>query len=52
LQFVCTFNLGDGPQSLIVVPEEGARMPNHKKAEIEMQAAKSAANCGLLESPR
>jgi hypothetical protein len=52
LQFACTFNLGDGPQSLIVVPEEGARVPNHKKAEIEMQAAKCVANCGLLESQR
>lgn len=48
LQFSCTFNLGDGPQSLIIVPEEGARMPNHKKAEIEMQAARCVENCGLL----
>jgi hypothetical protein len=52
LQFACTFNLGDGPQSLIVVPEQGAKLPNHKKAEIEMQAAKCVANCGLLESKR
>jgi hypothetical protein len=50
LQFACTFNLGDGPQSLIVVPEEGARVPNHKKAEIEMQAARCVANCNLLAS--
>jgi len=50
LQFACTFNLGDGPQSLVVVPEEGTRMPNHKKAEIEMQAARCVANCNLLES--
>jgi hypothetical protein len=49
-QFQCTFNLGDGPQSLIVVPEEGARVPNHKKAEIEMQAAQCVANCSLLAS--
>ena len=47
--FECTFNLGDGPQSLIVVPEEGAKLPNHKKAEVEMQAAKCVANCRLLE---
>jgi hypothetical protein len=52
LRFACTFNLGDGPQSLIVVPEQGARVLNHKKAEIEMQAAKCVANCGLLESKR
>jgi hypothetical protein len=49
-QFECTFSLGDGPQSLIVVPEPGARVPNHKKAEIEMQAAKCVANCSLLQS--
>ena len=49
-QFECTFNLADGPQSLIVVPEPGARVPNHKKAEVEMQAAKCVANCSLLAS--
>jgi len=49
-QFECTFSLGDGPQSLIVVPEPGAKVPNHKKAEIEMQAAKCVANCSLLQS--
>jgi hypothetical protein len=47
--FECTFNLGDGPQSLIVVPEAGMNLPNHKKAEIEMLAAKCVANCGLIE---
>jgi hypothetical protein len=50
LQFSCTFSLSDGPQSLIVVPEDGARMTNHKKAEIEMQAARCVANCNLLAS--
>jgi len=48
-QFECTFNLGDGPQSLIVVPEAGANVPNHKKAEIQMLAAKCVANCRLAE---
>ncbi len=48
LQFECTFNLADGPQSLIVVPESGASVPNHKKAEIEMLAAQCVANCALL----
>jgi hypothetical protein len=49
LQFECTFNVADGPQSLIVVPESGASVPSHKKAEIEMLAAKCVANCTLLE---
>jgi hypothetical protein len=52
LQFECTFNVADGPQSLIVVPESGASVPNHKKAEIEMLAARCVANCALLESKR
>ena len=49
LQFECTFNLADGPQSLIVVPESTSSVPNHKKAEIEMLAAKCVANCALPE---
>jgi hypothetical protein len=52
LQFQCTFNLDDGPQSLVVVPEAGTSVPNHKKAEIEMQAARCVLNCALLESKK
>ena len=52
LQFQCTFNAGDGPQSLIVVPESTGSVPNHKKAEIEMLAVQCVANCALLESKR
>jgi hypothetical protein len=44
LQFQCTFNAEDGPQSLIVVPEATSNVP-HKKAEVEMQAVKCVANC-------
>ncbi|HET9994036.1 MAG TPA: hypothetical protein VFQ18_01400 [Candidatus Acidoferrum sp.] len=50
LQFQCTFNVGDGPQSLVVAPEAGSDMPHHKKAEVEMQAARCVANCELLQS--
>ncbi len=45
LEFQCTFNATDGPQALIVGPEPGARVPSHKKAEIEMLASKCVANC-------
>lgn len=48
--FECTFNLGDGPQSLVVAPEQGAKVPRHKKAEVEMQAAMCVANCQVLQS--
>ena len=51
LQFECTFNLADGPQSLIVAPESTERVP-HKKAEIEMQAVKCIENCAMLETKR
>ena len=51
LQFQCTFNQADGPQSLIVAPEASGNVP-HKKAEIEMQFVKCVANCELLQSKR
>ena len=44
--FQCTFNAGDGPQSLIVVPESTGNVP-HKKAEVEFFASKCVANCTL-----
>jgi hypothetical protein len=44
--FQCTFNAADGPQSLIVVPEEIEKVP-HKKAEVEFFASKCVANCAL-----
>lgn len=49
LVFECRFDVTDGPQSLIVVPEETAKVP-HKKAEIEMSAARCVANCEMLQS--
>jgi hypothetical protein len=46
LEFQCTFNASDGPQSLVVGPEPGGGAPPpHKKAEIEMLASKCVANC-------
>jgi len=50
LQFQCTFNVADGPQSLIVAPEQTANIPDHKKAEVEMLAVKCIANCRLAEN--
>jgi hypothetical protein len=44
--FQCTFNAGDGPQSLIVLPEDTGKIP-HKKAEIEFFVSRCVANCGL-----
>jgi hypothetical protein len=44
--FQCTFNVADGPQSLIVVPEDTTNV-KHKKAEIEFFVSKCVANCAL-----
>ena len=45
--FQCTFNVADGPQSLIVMPEQtGGKVP-HKKTELEFFASKCVANCAL-----
>jgi len=49
MQFECKFDVTDGPQSLIVVPEAGEKVPK-KKAEIEMFASRCVANCTMLES--
>ena len=49
MEFQCKFDVTDGPQSLIVVPEQTEKVPG-KKAEIAMFAAKCVANCELLAS--
>jgi hypothetical protein len=46
LSFNCTFNLADGPQSIIAVPDTS--FSGTKKAEIELQTQKCVANCNLL----
>jgi len=48
--FQCAFNVSDGPQSLIVVPEDTTNVPHKKKSEIEMQVVKCVANCELIET--
>jgi hypothetical protein len=47
LSFECTFNLADGPQAIVVAPDE--KNPPHKKAEIELQTVKCVANCDLMK---
>jgi len=50
LQFQCTFNAADGPQSLILGPESTSKVP-HKNAEVEMLAYKCTENCNVLPPP-
>ena len=47
LSFDCKVSLGDGRQSLVVVPEGQGKIP-HKKVEIEMQSMQCNANCDML----
>ena len=44
LTFQCTFNLSDGPQSIMVIPDQA--FSGHKKAEIELQTVKCVAKIG------
>lgn len=49
-QFQCSFNVADGPQSLVVVPEQSGRVPN-KKAEVEWLTDQCVENCNVLAEP-
>jgi hypothetical protein len=51
LNFSCKVNLGDGRQSLLVVPENRGNVP-HKKAEIEMQSSQCTEHCDMLNKPQ
>jgi hypothetical protein len=50
--FQCTFNVADGAQSLVLLPEAGVSIPNHKKAEVEVQSLKCIDNCANLPSAK
>lgn len=43
--FECTFDVADGPQSFVAVPEDSSKLPSNKKAEVEVIASKCVANC-------
>jgi hypothetical protein len=46
--FQCTFNKADGPQSVVLLPEAGVKIPNHKKTEVDVQTVKCIDNCNNL----
>jgi hypothetical protein len=45
LTWQCPLKLADGPLSVVVAPEPSSRIPNHKKAEIEVFATQCVENC-------
>ena len=48
--FQCQFNVADGPQSLVLLPEPGSQIPPKKKVEVGLQAVKCVENCDKLPS--
>jgi len=44
MEFDCLFNVADGPQSLLIIPD----IKSHKKAEIDVQTFKCVEHCELL----
>jgi hypothetical protein len=43
--FECTFDLADGPQSFVAIPDDAGKIASNKKAEVEVVASKCVANC-------
>ena len=43
--FECTFDVSDGPLSLVAAPEGGNKLGSNEKAEVEVEASKCVANC-------
>jgi hypothetical protein len=43
--FTCKFNLQDGTQEFVLMPEPGVAVPG-KKAEIQVDATRCMSNCG------
>ena len=49
LGFNCTFNLANGPQTILVLPD--ANFSGHKKANVEVETVKCVEHCELLSAP-
>ena len=49
MTFDCSFNVADGPQSMIIMPDASAS--SRKKGEIELQTVKCIANCDVKLIP-
>jgi len=43
--FECTFDLADGAQFLVALPQPGSKLPPNKKVEVGVVASKCVANC-------
>ena len=49
LGFNCTFNVANGPQTLLVLPD--INFSGHKKADVEIETVKCVEHCDLLPPP-
>jgi len=49
LGFNCTFNLANGPQTMLVLPD--ISFSGHKKANVEVETVKCVEHCEMLSAP-
>jgi hypothetical protein len=49
LGFNCTFNVANGPQTMLVLPD--INFSGHKKANVEVETVKCVEHCELLSAP-
>ena len=49
LGFNCTFNVANGPQTILVLPD--INFSGHKKANVEIETVKCVEHCELLSPP-
>ena len=45
MNVTCTFSLADGPQEIVLVPENGIQIPANKKASFSVSVPKCVENC-------
>ena len=49
LGFNCTFNVANGPQTILVLPD--INFSGHKKANVEIETVMCVEHCELLSAP-
>ena len=49
LSFSCSFNVANGPQTMLVLPD--IDFSGHKKANVEVETVKCVDHCEMLPNP-
>jgi hypothetical protein len=45
MNVTCTFSVSDGPQEIVLLPENGIQIPSNKKATFSVSAPRCVENC-------